>query len=50
MYNVNVAHNTVEVLAIGRRWVGMDLIISLYISIVGGIIAYYICQYFDGDE
>jgi hypothetical protein len=27
----------------------MQLSISLYISVIGGVIAYYICKWLDGD-
>jgi hypothetical protein len=39
--------NTVEILAIGRRCVAMDFAISLTISVIGGVISYYICKWLD---
>jgi hypothetical protein len=49
LYNCNVAH-TVEILAIGGRCVGMALINSLIVSIIGGVVSYYICKWLDSDE
>jgi hypothetical protein len=37
--------------ATGRRWLALDFITSLCISIIGGVISYYICKWLeDGDE
>jgi hypothetical protein len=37
--------------ATGGRWSALELITSLYISIIGGVISYYICKWLeDGDE